>query len=90
MLTDDALSAISAFANEAAATREMRILRAIWLTVMTDLYGTYLAHLMRENAKKAEIGDTIDDKRAHARSDLSGRKVGDCGKRRSAGRRRSA
>jgi hypothetical protein len=40
-------NALSAFANEAAATNEMRIISAILLTAITSAYAAYLAWMMK-------------------------------------------
>ena len=45
-------NALSAFANEAAATDGMRILSAVLLTVITGSYAVYLALSMKREAKK--------------------------------------
>lgn len=44
-------NALSAFANEANATNEMRILTAALLTAITGSYALYLAHSMKGKAK---------------------------------------
>lgn len=45
-------NALSAFANEANATAEMRILTAILLTVITGSYALYLALSMKKKTKQ--------------------------------------
>ena len=44
-------NALSVFANEGSATKEMRILSAILLTVITGSYALYLALSVRKKAK---------------------------------------
>ncbi len=44
-------NALSAFANEASATNEMRILSAIFLTVITGSYAVYLALSLKGKTK---------------------------------------
>ena len=45
-------NALSVFANEANATEEMRILSAIFLTVITGSYALYLALSMKMKTKE--------------------------------------
>ena len=53
-------NALSVFANEASATAEMRILSAIFLTVITGSYALYLALSMKE---KNNLTDNMPSKR---------------------------
>ncbi len=45
-------NALNAFANEAAATNEMRIISAILLTAITSAYAAYLAWTMKEKTNE--------------------------------------
>ena len=47
ILVHGLFNALSAFANEAAATNEMRIISAILLTAITSAYAAYLAWTMK-------------------------------------------
>jgi membrane protease YdiL (CAAX protease family) len=47
-------NALSAFANEAAATNEMRIISAILLTAITSAYAAYLAWTMKTILRNEE------------------------------------
>lgn len=50
-------NALSLFANEAAATGELRILTAILLTVITGSYALYLALSMRRNGRPTDAAE---------------------------------
>ncbi len=47
---------LSAFANEAEASEQMRIISCILLTLITGSYAIYLALSMRENKGKCKLG----------------------------------
>ena len=55
ILSHGVFNALSAFANEAVASMEMKILTAALLTVITASYGAYIAWSMqREKVKNDE------------------------------------
>ena len=55
-------NALSVFANEAMMAKEMRIISALFLTVITGAYALYFALSMRENIKSKTANHNIGDK----------------------------
>ncbi len=63
IITHGLFNATSAFANDVNATPTMRILTAVFITVITGAYGAYLAISMHKNAenKRDDFADKDSD-----------------------------
>lgn len=51
IITHSLFNGVSAFANEASATNEMRVISCILLTLITGAYASYLAFTLKSNSR---------------------------------------